>query len=81
MPRAAGSHGEWIVELRVEQDDVPDGYRMMVPVAIEFGKERRDTYLAQISKHEETFLIALPEEPTKVVFNPDFAVLARVKRR
>ena len=81
MPRAANEEGQWVVALEVTQEDVPPDYAMVVPVQIEFGKDQQAIYLARVSKPQETFSIPVPAIPSKVVFNPDYAILARVKRK
>ena len=48
---------------------------------IAFGGDRSGTYMARVDQPEVTLTVPLPERPTKVEFNPDNAVLARVKKR
>jgi hypothetical protein len=81
MAPRADALGQWQVKLRVEQQDVPDGYAMLVPVGLEYSADRSETFLAHVTQAKEIFSIVLPERPSKVVFNPDYAILARVKRR
>jgi aminopeptidase N len=74
----AGSHR---VRLTVRQEGVSDGFRMPVPVRIELagdGVERRSVL---VDEPEELFELVVSARPTKVVFNPDNAVLAKVKGR
>lgn len=69
------------LRLQVRQEDVPPGFRMAVPVRVEFGKDKVGTVLAFVDKPESEFVFPLPEKPRKVEFNPDHAVLAKVKKR
>jgi aminopeptidase N len=73
--------GGWLVTLEVSQSDVPDGFRTMVPVRFDLGQGRVGQVFVEIDAPAKTIDIPLPAEPVDVVFNPDCAVLARVKRR
>jgi hypothetical protein len=79
-PGPGGDGGAWQLVLRVRQEDVPPGFLSAVPVRIAFG-DRSGTYMARVDQPEVTLTVPLPERPTKVEFNPDNAVLARVKKR
>jgi len=68
------------VSLRVRQSDVPDGFRMPVPVRIEYADGKEERRVVTVAKPEETFSLALSRAPKEVVFDPDGAVLAKVKR-
>jgi len=76
----AKSEGGYALRLHVEQRDVGPGFKMAVPVEIRFRDGRTGTVLAFVDKPEKDFEFPLPEKPAKVVFNPDHAVLARVKK-
>jgi len=77
----AGENGGSVLRLSVEQSGVSEGFRMAVPVRMEFGENRSAEVLVMIGKPEQTIEIPLPERPKKVVFNPDRAILAEVKKR
>lgn len=81
MPRAANSQGQWIVTLHVKQENVSPGFMMPVPVEIDLGGGQTGTFVAQVDQPEKTFTIPLPAKPRGLKFNPDFAVLATVKKR
>jgi hypothetical protein len=66
--------------LTVRQSDVPDGFRMPVPVRIEYSDGTAERRVVNVAKAEETFSLALPRAPRGVVFDPDGAVLAKVKK-
>ena len=65
--------------VRVSQKNAPPGWRMLVPVRFELKGKRFGQILLMIDQPEKTFKTLLPERPKKVVFNPDHAILARVK--
>lgn len=75
---AAGD--EMTLNLKVRQSEVPEGFRMPVPVRIEYADGLIERQFVMVSKAEETFALALPRAPKEVVFDPDVAVLARVKK-
>ena len=68
------------LNLKVRQSEVPEGFRMPVPVMIEYQDGTEDRLLVTVAKAEETSPLALPRAPKEVVFDPDVAVLARVKK-
>ena len=68
------------LNLKVRQSEVPEGFRMPVPIMIEYADGTEERRFVTVSKAEETFPLALPQAPKEVVFNPDVAVLAKVKK-
>jgi hypothetical protein len=68
------------LSLKVRQSDVPDSFRMPVPVRIEYPDGTEERRLVTVAKAEETFSLALPRAPKEVDFNPEGAVLAKVKK-
>jgi hypothetical protein len=77
----AAADGDYRVLLQVRQEGVPDGFRMPVPVRVELaggGVERRAIL---VDEPDELFELVVSARPTKVVFNPDNSVLAKVKGR
>ncbi|MCP4653927.1 MAG: M1 family metallopeptidase [bacterium] len=81
MPRTANAQGQWVVTLHVKQKNVSPGFMMPVPVEIDLGEGQIGTFVAQVDQPEKTFTIPLPVKPRSLKFNPDFAVLATVKKR
>jgi hypothetical protein len=63
--------------VRVRQSDVPEGFRMPVPVRIAYPDGSEERRLVTVAKAEESFALALPRAPKEVELVP---VLARVKR-
>jgi Peptidase family M1 domain len=74
------ANGGAALVLRVRQGGVPAGFRMPVPVRLEFADKTTGQVVVAVAKADETFTIPLPKKPTKVIFNPDVAVLAVVKK-
>jgi hypothetical protein len=77
---APGTGGGATLNLKVRQSEAPEGFRMPVPVRIEYADGTEERRLVTVAKAEETFALALPRAPKGVVFDPDVAVLARVKK-
>jgi hypothetical protein len=73
--------GQWKVRLRVQQEKVPESFRMYVPVTLDLGKKK------QVARFRvkvegpltEIELPPVPAEPRKVTFNDLAGVLAEVK--
>jgi len=74
-----GDGGKDVLALTVRQQHVPTGFRMPVPVRIDFGGGKSGQAVVLVDKPEETFRIPLPARPKDVELNPDRAVLAIMK--
>jgi len=74
-----GEGGKSVLALTVRQENVPDGFRMPVPVAIDFGGGKGGQAVVLVDEREETFRIPLPAAPKKVQLNPGHAVLAQMR--
>lgn len=74
------AEGKYVATLKVRQSDVPEGFRMPVPVAVEFPNGRTERVRAMVDEAEETLDLAFPERPRGLTFNPGSEVLARVRR-
>lgn len=72
--------GKTEIVLRVRQRDVPRGFKMLVPVRIELPGGQGGEIPVMIDEPEKELTIAVPARPKKVEFNPNHAVLAKVKR-
>jgi hypothetical protein len=80
-PGEAGGDGGGRVAVSVRQEDVPGGFRMPVPVAIDLEDGTSHREVVWVDEPEETFRLPVPGPVRRVTFNPDHAVLASVKRR
>jgi aminopeptidase N len=76
-----GEGGQHILALTVRQENVPDGFRMPVPVKIDFGGDQEGQAVVLVDEREETFRLPLPARPRNVELNPERAVLANLKRQ
>ncbi|RMH15990.1 MAG: hypothetical protein D6696_19315 [Acidobacteria bacterium] len=72
--------GRFALTLEIEQRDVPEGFRMPVPVEVDFGKGQVGQVVVMVDKPRETFTLPLPKKPKKVTLNPAGAVLARMAK-
>jgi aminopeptidase N len=74
------AEGKWPVALRVRQADVPAGFKMSVPVVVDFGNGRMERLRVMVDESEKSFTLPFPEKPRSLTFNPDSEVLAKVKK-
>ncbi len=74
-----GKDGKLLLVMDVEQSGVPEGFRMPVPVLIEFGKDRYAFIRVNVDKTSNTLQGPVPEKPKKVEFNVFGSVLCREK--
>ena len=63
----------------IQQEDVRDGFRMPVPIHLQFRDYPPQMHRIWVDAKEVEVKIPLPAEPTKIEFNYHHAVLARVK--
>ncbi|HSM03552.1 MAG TPA: M1 family aminopeptidase [Longimicrobiales bacterium] len=71
--------GGYKLTLRVRQEDVPDDFRMVVPVTLDFGAEGSATVRVMVTGPvTEVDLPLLPREPDDIRFNDYASVLAEV---
>ncbi len=72
--------GMYPVELVVRREDVSEDFRMFVPVEAEFYKNRTEIVLVDVDEDTESFSLSFAERPSRIVFNPDAAVLAKTEK-
>jgi hypothetical protein len=77
---APNDKGQYTVALTVRQSDVPPGFKMPVPVTVEFPGGKTGRLRVLVDEPEETFTLSFPEKPKGLTFNPDSEVLSRTKR-
>lgn len=66
--------------LKVRQSDVSPGFRMSVPVRVEMADGASVERFVMVDEPEESFTLDLEGKPKSVTFNPDYAVLAKMKK-
>jgi peptidase M1-like protein len=76
----SNAEGKYVVTLKVRQSDVPEGFKMPVPVAVDLGGGKAGRTRVMVDEAEETFSLAFPERPRGVTFNAESEVLAKVRR-
>ena len=73
--------GRWQASVTVQQSKVPEGFRMFVPIDIQFSGDKHYYMRLLIDKPELTIqLPPMDQKPKKIVLNPFHSVLARVKQ-
>jgi hypothetical protein len=66
--------------LKVRQSDVPPGFRMPVPVRVELADGSSVERTVRVDAMEESFELTFDRKPRSMVFNPGYAVLAKVNK-
>lgn len=76
-----GPDGTHLVQLRVEQERVPEGFLAYVPVAVDLGNNQVARVRVKVTgARTELTLPAMPAKPRDVRFNDLEGVLAEVKK-
>jgi len=75
------AEGRFLGDLKIEQRDAPAGFHMPLPVVFKLADGRSGTFLVEVSAEQDSIQIPLPVRPSKLELAPDFAVLARIKKR
>ncbi|HEY2292719.1 MAG TPA: M1 family aminopeptidase [Thermoanaerobaculia bacterium] len=76
---APGAGGQAVATLKVRQSDVPAGFRMSVPVAIEYPDGRTERRRVMVDQPEQSIPLNLPERPKNLTFNPGSEVLSKTR--
>lgn len=72
--------GSVLATVRIRQENVPDDFRMFVPILLDFGDEGTATVRVDVrGPVTEVELPLLPREPDSIELNPFEAVLAETK--
>ena len=69
----------YVLHGTIRQEDVPDTFRMPVPIRVEFAGRAPEVYRVLVDAETVDVEIPLPAEPTDVDFNWRHAVLAHVR--
>jgi hypothetical protein len=74
--------GKYIVSCEVDQENVPEDFRMWVPILLDFGMNQHAILRLWVDKpHNEYQLPKAPMMPREVTLNPAHAVLCEVKNK
>lgn len=77
----AQTDDEYWVDLKVGQENVSRGFKMYIPVGIEFDGRGEEIQLLLMQESEQTFRLGpYGSAPRKVIFNEFAGVLARLKQ-
>ncbi len=72
--------GSVLAHVRVRQEHVPDDFRMIVPILVDFGEEGTAMVRVDVvGPVTEVTLPVMPRVPDRLEFNPFEAVLAETK--
>ena len=69
----------FVLHGRIRQEDVPDGFRMPVPIRLTFDDRPPVVRHVLVDAPEVSVELPLPARPADVEFNAGHAVLARVR--
>ena len=75
-PAGAGE----MVEIDVVVRDVSDGFRVDLPVRVDYADGGGEDYFVTVESSEQTVSLELPRRSKKVTVDPDHVVLAKAKR-
>lgn len=67
------------VTLEVQQSDVPSDFETLLPVEFEYDDKTRSRILMRVVGVSASQEITLAKKPKKVIFNPNYSVLADMK--
>ena len=73
------SRSPFVLHGRIRQEDVSDDFRMPVPIQLTFDDRPPITTRVWVDAAEVMVELPLPARPTRVEFNHQHAVLAKVR--
>ena len=73
--------GNYSLTVTIRQSGVPDNFRMIVPLVIDYKNEKRGQMMLPVDKPENTFTFDVNQKPEDLILNPDWSVLAEVKKK
>ena len=79
VSRVVDSPSPFLLHGRIRQEDVPDGFKMPVPIRLTFDDNPPMTRRVWVDADEVMVEVALPTRPTRVDFNHQHAVLAKIR--
>ena len=71
--------GKYLIDFRIVQEDVPDDFKMYVPLTIKFKGDQFARLRITIDEPVKEFSLPSPLKPEKIIFNDFNSVLAKVK--
>ena len=79
VSRVVDQPAPFVLQGRIRQEDVPDGFRMPVPIRLTFDDRPPIVRHVLVDAPEVAVELPLPARPAEVEFNAGHAVLARVR--
>ena len=79
VSRVVDQPAPFLLHGRIRQEDVPDGFRMPVPIRLTFDDRPPVVRHVLVTGPEVAVELPLPARPDRIEFNADNAVLARVR--
>ena len=77
--RVVDQPAPFVLHGRIRQEDVPDGFRMPVPIRLTFDDRPPIVHHVLVDAPDVSVALPLPARPDDVEFNAGHAVLARVR--
>jgi hypothetical protein len=69
------------VVINVKQSDVPENFKMVVPIQLKLKGGTVKQFNLPVDEAEKTFHLTTDKKPSKLIFNPNYSVLAKVKEK
>jgi aminopeptidase N len=79
LAASPNAEGKYVATLKVSQSDVPAGFKMSVPVSIQYADGRTERRRVMVDRSVQSFPLALAARPKSLTFNPDSEVLSKTK--
>ena len=79
VTRLIDSADPFVLHGRIVQENVPDGFRMPVPIVVRFEDRQPIAHRVWVDAETVDVEIPLPAEPTAIEFNYHHGVLAHVR--
>ena len=79
VSRVVDSPSPFLLHGRIRQEDVPDGFKMPVPIRLTFDDHPPMTHRIWVDADEVMVEVPLPARPTHIDFNYQHAVLAKTR--
>ena len=77
--RATDAADPFVLRGRIQQEDVPDGFRMPVPIVVRFDDRPPVAHRIWVDAETVDVEIPLPAEPSDIEFNYHHGVLAHIR--
>ena len=79
LAASPNAEGKYVATLKVSQSDVPAGFKMSVPVAIQYVDGRTERRRVMVDRSVQSFPLVLAARPKSLTFNPDAEVLSKTR--